>query len=117
MADTIEPDLTAMEGPDDWVSLFLDGAKDNILNDLEVRAQLLGQDLRRCRFVNLADTELALQMSDFLVNPPVAARHPETEKAASVAETSRSACASFHTYRTCSCEGSKPNKAVLSALH
>ena len=101
MANTLEPDLTALEGPDDWVSLFLDGAKDSILNDLEVRAQLLGRDLRQCRCVNLADTELALQMSDFSVNPSVAPGHPETETAANVVDTGRSACASFHTYHAC----------------
>ena len=97
MANILEQDLTAMEGPDDWVSLFLDGAKDNILNDLEVRAQLLGGNLRRCRLVSLADTELALQLSDFSVTAPITVGHHETEKAASGAETSRSACASFRT--------------------
>ncbi len=45
MSQTHEPDLTAMEGPDDWVSLFLDGANDDMLNDLEVRAQVPGLDL------------------------------------------------------------------------
>lgn len=45
MGQTYEPDLTAMEGPDDWVSLFLDGANDDMLNDLEVRAQIAGLDL------------------------------------------------------------------------
>ena len=38
MTNTNEPDLTALEGPDDWVSLFLDGAADDMLSDLQVRS-------------------------------------------------------------------------------
>ena len=52
MSQTHEPDLTAMEGPDDWVSLFLDGANDDVLNDLEVRAQVPGVGLSEKLFRN-----------------------------------------------------------------
>ena len=52
MSQTHEPDLTAMEGPDDWVSLFLDGANDDMLNDLEVRAQVPGVGLSEKLFRN-----------------------------------------------------------------
>ncbi len=40
MANT---DLTALEGPDDWVSLFLDGGGDDMLTDLQVCAQQFAQ--------------------------------------------------------------------------
>ncbi len=41
-----------MEGPDDWVSLFLDGTNDDMLNDLEVRAQVPALDLSKKLFRN-----------------------------------------------------------------
>lgn len=52
MSHTHEPDLTAKEGPDDWVSLFLDGANDDMLNDLEVRAKVPGVEHSKNPFRN-----------------------------------------------------------------
>lgn len=63
MSQTHEPDLTAMEGPDDWVSLFLDGANDDMLNDLE--------------------------MSDFSVTPSTPAGNGNNDKIASVEKSGR----------------------------
>ena len=36
MADTHSTDLKSLEGPDDWVSLYLDGHADDMLTDLQV---------------------------------------------------------------------------------
>ncbi|KAL0037098.1 hypothetical protein WJX79_000251 [Trebouxia sp. C0005] len=63
MSQTHEPDLTAMEGPDDWVSLILDGANDDMLNDLE--------------------------MSDFSVAAPTPAANDNSQKIASVEKSGR----------------------------
>ena len=52
MSHTHEPDLTAKEGPDDWVSLFLDGVNDDMLNDLEVRAKVPGVEHSKNPFRN-----------------------------------------------------------------
>lgn len=34
--DAVPADLTAFEGPDDWVSLYLDGLGEDVLTDVEV---------------------------------------------------------------------------------
>lgn len=40
MADTHASDLKSLEGPDDWVSLYLDGHADDMLTDLQVQVAL-----------------------------------------------------------------------------
>lgn len=61
-------DLTAFEGPDDWVSLYLDGVGDDLCTDAEVC--MLIRCLFCCPYYCLDCVVLDLQLSDLPVEDP-----------------------------------------------